>query len=312
MQGVSAAEVRIQEGLRPRPPARAVRPTSRRWLALLLLSPALVFVLGAIAYPIAIEFWFSLSNAQVGERGSFIGLANFQYLVRQGTYHDAVTNTLIYTMTSIAIKAALGMALALGLARRFPGRRLVYTLLFLPFIFPTTMGTIAWYYLFSNVHGGINYVLLELGLVHEPVRFLGSNGPLPMASLVTVNVWHGVGLFMVLLLAGLRSIPSEVMDSALVDGANAVQRIFHLVVPLLIPAFVLASALSIMGSFGDFAIVRQLTNGGPANHTQTVQNMAYLVALRDGNLGVSAAVALSLLPAYLLVLAYMLRTVVRR
>jgi multiple sugar transport system permease protein len=146
----------------------------------------------------------------------------------------------------------------------------------------------------------------------EGIDWLGSFGPLPMASLITVNVWHGVGLFVILLLAGLRSIPTEVLDSALVDGARGWQRFVHVILPLLRPAFALAAVLSIMGTFGDFAIIHILTNGGPANHTQTVPHMAFLVALRDGDLGVSAAIAFSLLPVYLVALAYMLRTVVRQ
>lgn len=281
-------------------------------LGLVLLAPALAFAFGALAYPIALELWFSVSDAQVGELGRFVGLANFAYLLRQTTYHEALANTAVYALASVALKAALGTALALALARPFPGRRVVYTALFVPFIFPTTMGTVAWYYLFSNVHGGINYLLLASGVADEPVRFLGSAAPLPMASLVTVNVWHGVGLFLVLLAAALRAIPREVLDAATVDGANARTRFFGVVLPFLVPALALAAALSVMGSFGDFAIVHQLTNGGPANETQTVQNMAYLIALRDGNLGLSAAVALSVLPAYLLLLAYLLRVVVRR
>jgi multiple sugar transport system permease protein len=277
-----------------------------------LPAPALLIVAGAILYPLGLELWYSLSNAQVGETGHFVGLANYAYLLRQRTYHDAVLNTLVYSVASITIKAILGTAVALALAHRFPGRRLVYALLFLPFIFPTTMGTMAWYYLFSSVHGALNYILMQSKLVPNGVDWLGSFGPLPMASLITVNVWHGTGLFTVLSLAGLRSISTEMIDSARVDGATTSQRFLHIVLPLLQPALVLGAALSIMGSFGDFAIVHVLTNGGPANHTQTIPHMAFMVALRDGDVGVGAAVAFSLLPAYFLMLAYLLRTSVHR
>jgi len=282
------------------------------YLQAALLAPALFIAAGTIAYPLALEFWFSLSDAQVGAPGNFVGLANYAYLLRQPTYHDAVLNTLVYTVASIAIKAILGIALALAVARHFPGRRLVYALLFLPFVFPTTMGTMAWYYLFSNVHGALNYVLMQSKLVPNGVDWLGSFGPLPMVSLITVNVWHGTGLFTVLLLAGLRSIGTEMIDSARVDGATSSQRFLHIVLPLLQPALVLGAALSIMGAFGDFAIVHVLTNGGPANHTQTIPHMAFMVALRDGDVGVGGAVAFSLLPAYFLMLAYLLQTAVRR
>jgi len=282
----------------------------RRLPAVVLLSPALLFVVVFIAFPLGAEAWFSVSNAQVGEIGSFVGLSNFVYLVQQSTYHDALVNTFVYTVVGIGAKAILGMALAFALARSFRGRRVVYALIFLPFIFPTVTGTMAWYYLFSNVHGGINYVLMTWGLSRDGVDWLGSFGPLPMASLITVNIWHGVGLFVVLLLAGLRSIPVEVLDSALVDGARSWQRFVHIILPLLKPAFALAAVLSIMGTFGDFAIIHILTNGGPAGHTQTITHMAFQVALRDGDLGTSAAIAFSLIPVYLIAVAYMLRTVV--
>jgi multiple sugar transport system permease protein len=278
---------------------------------LLLLSPALLFVVAFVAFPLGLELWFSVSNAQVGELGSFVGIANFSYLVQQATFHDALVNTFFYTVVSIGVKAALGMALAFALARSFRGRRIVYALIFLPFIFPTVTGTMAWYYLFSNVHGAINYALMAWGLSRDGVDWLGSFGPLPMASLITVNIWHGVGLFVILLLAGLRSIPSDILDQALVDGARSWGRFVHVILPQLRPGFALAAVLSIMGTFGDFAIIHILTNGGPANHTQTVQHMAFLVALRDGDLGVSAAIAFSLMPVYLIAIAYMLRTVVR-
>jgi multiple sugar transport system permease protein len=289
-----------------------LRASRNFWPALLLLSPALFFVLVFVAFPLGLELWFSVSNAQVGELGSFVGLANFAYLVQLATYHDALVNTAVYTVVSIAVKAALGMALAFALARPFRGRRIVYALIFLPFIFPTITGTMAWYYLFSNVHGAINYTLMAWGLSRDGIDWLGSFGPLPMASLITVNVWHGVGLFTVLLLAGLRSIPNVVLDSAVVDGARSWQRFIHVIVPLLRPAFALAIVLSVMGTFGDFAIIHILTNGGPANHTQTIQHMAFVVALRDGDLGGSAAIAFSLMPVYLLAIAYMLRTVARQ
>lgn len=277
-----------------------------------LPAPALLIVAGVIAYPLGLELWFSLSNAQVGQVGRFVGLANYAYLLRQPTYHDALLNTLVYSVASITIKAILGIAVALAIAPHFRGRRLVYALLFLPLVFPMTTGTMAWYYLFSSVHGALNYLLMQSHVAPNGVDWLGSFGPLPMASLITVNVWHETGLFTVLSLAGLRSIGAEIIDSARVEGATSAQRFLHIVLPLLQPALVLGAALSIMGSFGDFAIVHVLTNGGPANHTQTIPHMAFMVALRDGDVGVGGAVAVTLLPVYFLVLAYLLRTVVDR
>jgi multiple sugar transport system permease protein len=267
-------------------------------------------VLGIVAYPLALAAWYSLSNAQVGEAGRFIGLANYRYLLNQGTYHDAIRNTVAYTLAGTLLKAGVGLAVALALASPFRGRRLVSAALFLPFVFPTVVATIAWYYLFSSVHGGLNYLLLSLHLVRTSVPFLGT-GWSAMAGLVTVNVWHGSALFAVLVLAGLRMVPRDVLDAATTDGARIVRRFWHVVLPSLVPAFALGAMLSAAGTFGDFAIVHLLTGGGPANSTTILSTMAFQTALRDGDLGVACAVALSILPLYAAGLVYLLRLVRR-
>jgi multiple sugar transport system permease protein len=281
-----------------------------RLLGLLLLAPALVFVVGIVAYPLALAAWYSLSDAQVGEVGRFVGLANYRYLLEQGTYHDALRNTAVYTVAGTLLKAAVGLAAALALATPFRGRRLVSAALLLPFVFPTVVAAIAWYYLLSSVHGGLDYLLLGLHLVRTPVAFLGT-GWSAMACLVTVDVWHGSALFAVLLLAALRTVPRDVLDAATIDGARPPRRFRHVVLPPLAPALALGAALSIAGTFGDFAIVHLLTGGGPANSTTILSTMAFQTALRDGDLGVASAIALSILPLYAAGLAGLL-WVVRR
>lgn len=277
-----------------------------RLLAPLLLAPAVTLVVGVIAFPLALELWFSASDAEIGGRGSFIGLANFAYLLRDPSFHGALLNTAVYLIVSTVIKAVLGLGMALALAAAFPGRRAVYSLLLLPLMFPIVMGTVAWYYLFSNVHGGINYILIELGIVRESIAWLG-NSNLAMASLITVNVWHGTALFGFLLLTGVRAIPRMLLDSARVDGAGPWRSLLHVTLPLLAPVLGVAVMLSLLGTFGDYAIVFLLTNGGPANRTQIVSSLAFATALRDGDLGLGSAMALSVVPAYLAGLVAMTR-----
>ncbi len=279
---------------------------SGRLAPLLLLAPALLFVLGVVAYPLGLELWFSVSDAEVGGLGRFIGLANFGYLLRDPGFHEALGNTAAYVGISTAVKALLGLGMALALAGAFSGRRLAYALLLLPLMYPVVMGTVAWYYMFSNVHGAINYVLVQAGLVGEPIAWLG-NSNLAMASLITVNVWHGTALFGFLLLAGLRAIPRTLLDAALVDGAGAWGSFRHVALPLLAPFLAVAVMLSLLGTFGDYAIVHLLTNGGPANRTQIVSSLAFATALRDGDLGLGAAMSLSLVPIYVAGLVLLVR-----
>jgi len=270
-----------------------------------MLAPAAVLCLGAIAYAIVLEGWFSVSDAAPGTDGVFIGLANFQFLAGLSNFWQMVANTGIYSGTSTVVKLALGLVMALALAKPFPGRRVVYAALFLPFIFPVVLGTIAWFFLLSNINGGIDWILLRLHLIAQAFEW---RGRLPMVSVVTVNVWHGAALFGVLLLAALRSISTDLLDSATVDGASRVQQFFHIIVPYLKPAALLGVVLSVLGNFGDFAIVELLTRGGPLGRSQIVSTYAFENALVSGDVGLGAAIALVMVPVYVvaLVVAYRL------
>jgi multiple sugar transport system permease protein len=287
---------------------RIARTPGSRLLAALFLAPALVFVVGVIAYPIGLEAWLSLTDASPGQDGSFVGLANYSYLVGQPYYLQALANSAVYTVSSTLIKAVLGIAMALALARDFRGRRLVYALCFLPFVFPASVGTAAWYYLLSNVHGAFNYALLAAHLITSQVAFLGS-GPGPMLSVITVNVWHGTALFGILCLAALRSIPGSLLDAAATDGATGPQRFLRIQLPLLRPALLLAGILSVVGNFGDFPIIYLLTGGGPLGKTEIVSTFAFSTALNAGDIGTGAAIALSVIPVYLAVLLVAFRLI---
>lgn len=260
-----------------------------------MLAPAAVLSLGLLAYAIGLEAWFSVSDAGPGTDGVFVGLANFQFLAGLDSFWQAVENTAIYTCTSTALKLALGLAMALALARPFAGRRLVYAALFLPFIFPVVLGTIAWFFLLSNVNGGVNWLLMRAHLIAQPFEWTGR---LPMVSVVAVSVWHGTALFGVLLLAALRSIPRDLLDAAAVDGAGQMRRFAHIVVPYLGPAALLGVVLSLLGNFGDYAIVELLTRGGPLGRSQIVSTFAFENALLSGYVGLGAAVALVMVPVY--------------
>jgi multiple sugar transport system permease protein len=175
-------------------------------------------------------------------------------------------------------------------------------------VFPASVGTAAWYYLLSNVHGAFNYTLLAAHLVTAQVPFLGS-WPGPMLSVITVNVWHGTALFGILCLAALRSMPGNLLDAAATDGATGRQRFLRIQLPLLRPALILAGLLSVVGNFGDFPIIYLLTGGGPLGETETVSTFAFSTALNAGDIGTGAAIALSVVPVYLAVLLVAFRLV---
>lgn len=277
----------------------------------LLLVPAGLLVLGVIAYPLVLAIWLSLTDAGIGEPGHFIGFAQYQFLLRDPNYRAALWHTFEYGVMALAGKVVLGTLLALLLVTRFRGRRLVYAVLMLPFLFPVVMDSITWYFLLSDVHGGLNAILLLLGVVDQQYAFLGS-GSSAMMSLVVVNVWHGTPLFMMLVLARLRSIPREQLEAARLDGAGAAAVFRHLQLPALFPALILAGLLSVLGTFGDYSIVHLVTAGGPGGETHVISSLAFTEALRSGDLAGGIATALSVVPIYLLLVLTALRFGLRR
>lgn len=255
-------------------------------------------MVGVIVYPLALAVWYSLTDASVGETGNFVGLAQYAHLLRDPAYRASIGHTAAYEGLSLVCKLLLGTALAAALVRPFRGRRAVYTALLLPLLFPVVMVSITWYFLLSDVHGGINFLLQAAGLIREQYPFLGTaTGAL--LSLVAINVWHGTPLFMILALAGLEAVPRDALDAAVVDGAGAGARFLYLQLPALVPGLALAGLLSVLGLFGDYAIVHLVTAGGPGGETNIVSSLAFEAALRDGDLATGIATALSVVPGYL-------------
>jgi multiple sugar transport system permease protein len=276
----------------------------------LLLAPALLLVLGVIAYPLLLAVRYSLSDATIGDDGRFVGLQQYAFLARDPEYRAALWHTALYTGLSLVLKLGLGTAVALALATPFRGRRAVYAALLLPLLFPVVMDSITWYFLFSTVHGAFNEALMALGVIRQPYAFTGTGGS-AMLTLVVINVWHGTPLVVMLALAGLQAVPADILDSARVDGARALARFRHVQLPSLVPPLALAALLGILGTFGDYAIVHLVTAGGPGGETHIVSSLAFAEALRGGSLATGIAMALAVVPGYLVALLLVMRLVLR-
>ncbi len=271
--------------------------TDRHRAALLLLGPSVLLMAGTAALPLGYELWVSLTSAQPGDPGDFVGLANYAYLLRSQIFWSAVGHTFQFAVGGTLLKACLGLATALVLIRPFPGRPVLAAALFLPFVFPVSVSCVAWYYLFSNVHGGLDVGLMQLGLIDHPLNWLNP-GKGPMLALILVAGWHGAALFALLILAGLRATPRELLEQAAVEGAGTLDQWLRIRLPLLRPQLALATALSLLGTFGDYAAVHLITRGGPIGQTTILSTLALESALRDGDLGVAAAVSILALPVY--------------
>jgi multiple sugar transport system permease protein len=272
-----------------------------------LILPALALIVCLVAYPFGMAIYFSLSDYWVGSPGTFIGLQNFRDILGNELFHRAVYNSFVFTAIALALKTVFGVWLALLLLREFKFKRLVRGAVLLPWVIPTALSTLAWWWMFDSLYSVVNWTAIRLGLTDPPgPNWLGMPG-YAMTAVIAVNVWRGLPFFAITVLAGLVSIPREYYEAAEVDGAGAWGRFRQVTLPLLKPVLLVVILFSTIFTFADFNIVYVLTRGGPINSTHLFATLAYQIGLQGGNLGQGAAVSLFLFPMLAVVVFFQLR-----
>jgi multiple sugar transport system permease protein len=296
-------------------------PLSRIWdrervLAPLLIAPAILYIVVLVGAPFFLAIYYSLSNATTGSQSlAFVGLSNFQAVLKDSVFRKSLINTFIFTLVSQALVLVLAKVLALALIKEFRGKWLVRFLVLLPWTAPIALGTIGWMWMLDSIFSPIDWILRYMGLLGTPDAFLGANSnlywlgvpSLAMLSVILVHTWRMLPLATVILLAGLTSIPQEVLDAAEVDGAGFWRRLFQIMIPMLLPIMTVAVLFGIVFTFTDIAVVYILTQGGPVHSTQVLASWAFFKGIEAGDLAQGAAVALFLFPAMAGVAAVMLR-----
>jgi multiple sugar transport system permease protein len=276
-----------------------------------LILPALVLLAGLVAWPFLMAVYLSLSDYWVGSPGQFVGLANFREILGNEVFHQTVRNSFVFTAIALTLKTVLGVWLALLLARNLRGKRLIRGAVLLPFVIPTALSTLGWWWMFDSLYSVVNWTGIRLGLLASPgPNWLGV--PVyAMAAVIAVNVWRGLPFFAITVLAGLVAIPREFYEAAEVDGAGPWGRFRCVTLPLLRPVLAVVVLFSTIFTFSDFNIVYVLTRGGPVNTTHLFATLAYQVGLQGGNLGQGAAISLFLFPMLGVVVFFQLRYIRR-
>src|SRR5881396_669378 len=267
----------------------------------LMLAPGVAFLLAFVAYPFFYGIFLSLQDRRVASTGVFVGLANFVTLAQDPIFWQVTRNTFVYTTVATLLKILGGLAMALVINQHFRGRNLARAFLLLPFIVPTALSTVAWMWILDPTFSVINWTLRHTGLVTQTFSWLG-NATLAMVSIIVVNTWRGVPFYGITLLAGLQTISPDLHEAAAIDGASARQRFVYVTLPILKPVVIIVTMFSVIFTFSDFQLVYALTNGGPANATNIFAIYAFNLGMLGGQLGLGAAVALSMLPALALLI----------
>lgn len=277
-------------------------------VAYAFVAPAFFLLLFLVAYPFVLSLWFSLSDARVGESGSFVGLDNFRRLLRSSIFLQTLQNSIVFTAAALGLKTVFGMALALLLFRVVKFKRLIRGAVLLPFIVPTALSTLVWWWMFEPLYSVVNWTLKSLHIVNRDIPWL-PDPYLAMFTVVLVNTWRGLPFFAITLLAGLVAIPRELYEAAESDGAGPVGRFWHVTVPLLKPVWAVVILFSAIFTLADFNIVYVLTKGGPMNMTHLFATYSFALGLQSGQIGQGAAVSLFLFPILLAVVFVQLRVV---
>src|ERR1700730_12365310 len=272
-------------------------------LGYVLMTPALLLLIIFIAYPFVLGVWYSMSDVQIFGLGKFIGLKNYTDLLNSPVFAQTVKNSFVYTGFATVFKLGLGLAMALVLNQHFRFKNLVRSSVLLPYIVPTALSTLAFLLAFNPTLSPFPWMFRPLHIPSPAAGFLGDPA-LAMGAVIAVNVWRGTPFFAISLLAGLQTIPQDLYEAASIDGAHAVNRFWHITVPLLTPVLTIVMLFSIIQTFADFQIVQVLTRGGPADSTHLFATLAYQTGMQGGRLGQGAAGSLYMLPVLgLLVIA---------
>jgi multiple sugar transport system permease protein len=290
--GTASEAAAVQAGIRGRLSRALENPTV---LGFLFVAPAELVLLIFLAYPFILGLWLGFTDTVVGREGSFVGLENYQELLEDSAFWLTVLNTFLYTVVAVLLKAVLGIGLAVVLNRDFKAKGLVRAIVLLPWIVPTALSAICFWWLYDSTFSGISWVLMRLGLIDNMINFLGDPWNARF-SLIAANVWRGIPFFTIGLLAGLQTISPELYEAADLDGASSWSKFRKITLPLITPLLAVVTAFSTIWTFADFQLIWIITKGGPAGATHVFGTLSFQRAMAGGHFGEGAAISNFMLP----------------
>ena len=268
---------------------------SRNALGLVFMVPAAVLLLLFLTYPLGLGVWLGFTDTKVGREGMWIGLENYEFLWEDSVTRLALFNTLFYTFIASVVKFFLGLWLAVLLNERVPFKTFFRSIILLPYIVPTALSALAFWWLYDSQFSIISWVLIKMGLIDRYIDFLGDPWNARL-SVIAANIWRGVPFVAITLLAGLQTISPSLYEASAIDGASPWQRFRHITLPLLTPIIAVVMTFSVLFTFTDFQLIYVITRGGPLNATHLMATLSFQRAISGGALGEGAAIAIAMVP----------------
>ncbi len=290
---------------------------NRDWLGFWFMLPALGFLVLFLAYPLGLGIWMSFTDVRIGRGGAYIGAENYEWLLgTPGEWLDwlrkfldghapslpgdsifwlSVFNTILYTGVASVFKFAVGLYLAILLNEHLPFKAIIRAAVLIPFIVPTVLSALAFWWIFDAQFSIISWSLRQLHLIDHNINFLG-DANWARFSVIFANIWRGVPFVAITLLAGLQTVPPSLYEAATIDGATRWQIFRHITYPLLTPIIAVVMTFSVLFTFTDFQLIWAMTRGGPVNATHLMATLSYQRAIIGGNLGEGAAISSAMIP----------------
>jgi multiple sugar transport system permease protein len=276
---------------------------NRNMLGLVFMLPTAILLLVFLTYPLGLGIWLGFTDTKIGNPGEWIGLENYSYLIDDSLTRLALFNTIFYTVSASILKFFLGLWLAMLLNRNLPFKSFFRAIVLLPWITPTALSALAFWWLYDAQFSIISWTLIKLGLIHSYIDFLGEPW-MARFSTVAANVWRGIPFVAISLLAGLQTISPSLYEAASIDGVTPWQRFRYITLPLLTPIIAVVMTFSVLFTFTDFQLIYVLTRGGPMNATHLMATLSYQRAIPGGALGEGAALATMMVPFLLVAILF--------
>jgi multiple sugar transport system permease protein len=296
-----------------RVPARSRQLTLHKFarrkstIAFLMALPLITIVLCLVVYPAFYSIHLATLNKSMQH---FVGFGNFEFLFRRNTFWMVVEQSLLFAITAVIFKAVVGFIVA-HFVHNLPaqGQRKWRGMLLIPWVIPPAMSTLAWLWLFDPSYSAFNWVFAHLGV--PQVAWLG-NPYWARFCVILVNVWVGSPFFMIMYLAALKSVPEQLHEAAAIDGANWLQKIWYINLPMMRNIIQITALFSLIVTFANFDIVKILTNGGPVDQTHVFATWAFTLAIWGNDIPLGASVSLFMAPILAIAAFFILRNVRRR
>jgi len=276
-------------------------------LGTLLIAPTVLVFCAVIVYPLVSAIYLSLFSIYTPTlQGKWVGLDNYAKLLTSGEFWQALRVTLVWTIGTLVLQLVFGIALALLLHQNLVFRSLARGLILFPYFVSTVVAVLVWRWLFNDLYGILNHVLLAAGLINMPLDWLGQM-PNAMVSLILVGAWKYFPFVVITVLARLQTIPDHLYEAAEMDGAGPIARFFDVTLPQLRDVLLVVILLRAIWDFKEFDLIWLMTGGGPVTSTQTLPLLVYRSAFGLNEMGAASAVAVLMMLVMLVFMALYIR-----